>query len=57
MMLIPPPGSDEARHYGCTCPMVENNFGERSPMPPDGWYLDTDCFVHLPPAICAFDDE
>jgi hypothetical protein len=57
MMLIPAPGSDEARHYGCTCPMAENNFGERSPMPPDGWYLDTDCFIHLPPAICAFDDE
>jgi len=36
--------------------MAENNFGINSPMPPDGWYLDTDCFVHLPPAMNPFDD-
>lgn len=55
MMLVPNPGSREASLYGCSCPLVENNFGIAAPMPPDGWYLDYHCYVHVPTVVGADD--
>lgn len=42
------PGSDEARAAGCICPTLGNNFGRRTPNPPDGWWLDPGCPLHGP---------
>ena len=30
-MNKPNPGSQEARERGCTCPVIDNNFGEGMP--------------------------
>jgi hypothetical protein len=30
-MTKPNPGSKEAREQGCTCPVIDNNFGEGAP--------------------------
>lgn len=40
---IPNPGSDEAIDLGCTCPLMDNHYGNR----PDGYYtMVIGCPVH-----------
>lgn len=41
------PGSAEAIASGCTCPVHDNNHGKWSPLPPDSYYVDADCPVHV----------
>lgn len=36
---VPNPGSDEARHQGCTCPVIDNHRGK-------GWHGMPGCFVY-----------
>lgn len=43
---VPTPGSDEALRQGCTCPVMDNNYGKWAPRPPDGWFFHLDCPVH-----------
>lgn len=45
----PNPGSDKAIELGCTCPVLDNNHGKFAPWPPDGWWKDPDCPVHVDP--------
>jgi hypothetical protein len=42
----PNPGSDEALAAGCKCPVIDNNYGQIPPFPPDGWYMIVGCPVH-----------
>jgi len=45
--IVPNPGSDEAIKLGCTCPVLDNEYGKGFPI--DGqtcfWYT-SDCPVH-----------
>ena len=46
--MTPPPGSDEARKIGCTCPVMDNHHGARIPTElgfPNYW-VNEDCPVH-----------
>jgi len=43
-----PPGSDEARAHGCTCPVLDNGHGHGAGML-DGetvWWIRADCPLH-----------
>lgn len=42
----PNPGSRHARAQGCTCPVVDNNYGMWAPQPPHGWWMVPDCPLH-----------
>lgn len=48
--FVPNPGSAEARAGGCTCPVLDNNFGSFSPRRDgDGvnlWIFAVGCPVH-----------
>lgn len=46
----PNPGSDAARKQGCTCAVLDNNYGRFPPYPPDGWWITQGCPVHANPA-------
>ena len=44
---VPNPGSEEAIKQGCTCPVLDNNYGEGFPY--DGetcFYISGDCPLH-----------
>jgi hypothetical protein len=47
-MNKPNPGSNEARVQGCTCPVIDNNFGEGVPDGHGGLQFDVtgDCPLH-----------
>lgn len=45
-MSSPNPGSAEAREAGCKCPVIDNNYGEWAPAPPDGWWINAGCPLH-----------
>ena len=45
-MERPNPGSNEAIAQGCTCPVLDNNYGKSAPWPPDGWWMVEGCPVH-----------
>lgn len=52
-MTVPfyPPGSDEARELGCTCPRMDNDYGKGIPHATDGcaetkWYISSECPLH-----------
>lgn len=52
------PGSDEALDAGCTCPVLDNNHGKRSPWPGkdgagDGWWMLADCPYHQTPELAV----
>jgi len=40
------PGSPRSKATGCLCPIVPNNAGSSAPIPPDGWWLHTECPHH-----------
>ena len=46
-----PPGSDDARREGCTCPVIDNARGKGAGVDDDGhplfWYSD-ECPYHSP---------
>lgn len=48
MSKLPNPGSEEAVQAGCTCPVLDNNYGESPPWPPNGWWYNGECPVHCP---------
>lgn len=51
-----PPGSDDARALGCTCPVSDNGRGQGVWTDRDGkrlfWYA-SDCPYHMPPREAA----
>lgn len=40
------PGSLASVERGCTCPLVENNYGFKAPLPDEMWWVDTNCPLH-----------
>lgn len=44
------PGSSEAKRLGCTCPVLDNAYGQGAVVDgkvvPDQWYTDPDCPIH-----------
>ena len=40
------PGSLEAGEHGCTCPVIDNNYGRTPPFPPNNWWIYADCPLH-----------
>lgn len=44
----PNPGSEAAQKLGCTCAIVDNNYGKFAPYPPDGWWITEGCPLHDP---------
>ncbi len=43
----PNPGSDEARKRGCTCPVIDNNYGKGFPYGDEQcFYINTSCPLH-----------
>lgn len=40
------PGSLAAIECGCTCPLSENNYGFKAPLPDESWWIDVDCPLH-----------
>ena len=45
-MQHPNPGSPEAQALGCTCPILDNNYGAGSGWGPDKWWITEGCPVH-----------
>lgn len=44
----PNPGSKEAQELGCTCPVIDNHYGEGMPTiggTPNFW-INMDCLIH-----------
>jgi hypothetical protein len=52
MSDAPNPGSGEAVELGCTCPVIDNHYGEGVPMWPfpwqegHSWWINADCPLH-----------
>lgn len=48
---MPNPGSDEARKQGCTCPVLDNNFGKGQYGNGEeyGWVIVGGCPLHDEP--------
>jgi len=44
-MIKPNPGSKEAKEQGCTCPVLDNDFGKGS-YKSDGFIINLECPVH-----------
>lgn len=42
----PNPGALEAATLGCTCPVIDNNYGQFAPWPPNGWWITDGCPLH-----------
>ncbi len=42
----PNPGSVAARERGCSCPVLDNNFGNSPPLPDGAWYILMTCPLH-----------
>ena len=47
------PGSDEAIKEGCTCPVLDNGYGDPKRVPHDKfgrplWWISADCPIHNP---------
>lgn len=44
------PGSPDAKRLGCTCPVIDNNYGNGAVVDgqviPDQFYIDPDCAIH-----------
>ena len=40
------PGSLAAVERGCTCPLTENNYGFKVPLPDEMWWIDPECPLH-----------
>lgn len=45
---IPNPGSDEALTKGCTCPVLDNGYGEGSGWGPGKFWINFNCPLHGP---------
>jgi hypothetical protein len=48
-MMIPNPGSKEALEQGCTCPVLDNEYGEGAYIDEDGkpqFWMSADCPLH-----------
>jgi hypothetical protein len=48
MSDAPNPGSGEAVELGCTCPVIDNHYGEGFPWIEGGhsWWINADCPLH-----------
>jgi len=44
-MTKPNPGSKEAQDKGCTCPILDNHYGQGVGDPPQFW-MNGDCPLH-----------
>lgn len=42
----PNPGSREAIHLGCTCPVIDNHHGRGAEGKPDQFWIVADCPLH-----------
>lgn len=48
-MKVPNPGSIEAQHQGCTCPVLDNAHGKGLPMSSGpAWWIMEKCPLHDP---------
>lgn len=45
LVMTANPGSEEAGERGCTCPVIDNHYGEGWGLGPC-WYISIDCPLH-----------
>lgn len=46
MTAIPNPGSNEALDQGCTCPVIDNGYGDPRYANPRGFWITEGCPLH-----------
>ena len=50
-MSIPNPGSEKAIEQGCTCPIMDNGYGQGAYIDSDGkphFWINDECPIHTP---------
>jgi hypothetical protein len=55
-----PPGSYRAGVHGCTCPVLDNHYGDGAYINQDGdkmYYISADCELHICPAVDDAEQE
>lgn len=45
---IPNPGTEEAIEMGCTCPVMDNNYGQGAYGQEGVYWYSADCPIHNP---------